>query len=88
MRHSSSLTIAESVKLVDEFLPVKITFNDMVLYDDYDVTDDYIGETLPPLSVIPERIQNYRRSIVESIQIDIVDFHHSIIRMYGKRVEE
>ena len=82
MRQSSVLTIAEAVKLVDEFLPVKITFNDIVLYD------DYIGETLPPLSVIPERIQNYRNSIVESIEIEIVQFHHSIIRMRGQFVEE
>lgn len=80
--NNSSLPLFECICLVDEFLPIKITFNDIVLYNDYDGE-----ETRPPLSVIPDRIQRYRKSIVESIEIEIVQFHHSIIHMHGKLVE-
>lgn len=79
----SSVTLKEAIELVDTFLPVKIIFNSLVLYDDYD-----IGEYEPPLKVIPDRIKNYKNSIVESIEIDVVHFHHSIIRMNGQLVEE
>jgi hypothetical protein len=79
----SSLTLEEAIRLVDEFLYVKITFNDRVIYDDYD-NDEYRS----PYSVIPERIEHYRNSIVESVEIYMVEHHHSIIRMYGKLVEE
>ena len=79
----SSLALEEAIRLVDEFLYVKITFNDKVIYDDYD-NDEYRS----PYAVIPERIEHYRNSIVESVEIDMVEHHHSVIRMYGTFVEE
>ena len=79
----SSLMLEEAIRLVDPFLYVKITFNDRVIYNDYD-NDEYYS----PYAVIPERITHYRFSIVESMEIDMVYHHHTVIRMYGKLVEE
>jgi hypothetical protein len=77
------MKLFEIVNLVDAFLPVKIIFNNLVLYNDYD-NDEYKS----PLDIIPERIKDCRNSIVEFIEIDIVQNHHSIIRMRGQLVEE
>ena len=79
----SSLTLEEAIRLVNEFLYVKITFNDRVIYDDYD-NNEYES----PYAAIPRRIDGFRNSIVCAIEIDMVQHHHSVIRMYGKPVEE
>lgn len=79
----SSLTLAEAIKLVDKFLYVKITFNDRVIYDDYDH-----NEYESPDVTIPMRIERFSNSIVYAIEIDMVQHHHSVIRMYGTFVEE
>ena len=79
----SSLTLDKAIELVDEFLYVKIIFNDRIIYDDYDK-----NEYESPYVVIPRRIEGFRNSIVMAIEIDIVQHHHSVIRMYGELVEE
>ena len=79
----SSLALEEAIRLVDAFLYVKIIFNDRVIYDDYDH-----NEYESPYVAIPRRIERFRNSIVESVEIDMVEHHHSVIRMYGKFVEE
>lgn len=84
----SSMTLEEVIKYVDVFCPVKIVFNNLVLYNDYDY-DDYEmdEETEPPLIAIPKRIKNMNNIIIESLEIEIVQFHHSIIKIYGKQNE-
>ena len=84
----SEITIYDAIKYIDNFCPVKIIFNNAVLYNDYDseveIEDGLYGEIMPPLAVIPYRIRKFNKSIVTSINIDIVDFHHSIITMQGE----
>ena len=84
----SEITLFYAIRCFDSFCPVKIIFNDMVLYNDYDseveIEDGLYGEIMPPLAVIPERIRDFENSIVTSINIEIVDFHHSIVTMYGE----
>lgn len=80
---ASTLTLEEAINLVDAFLYVKITFNDRVIYDDYDH-----NEYESPYAAIPRRIERFRNSIIYSIEIDMVQRHHTIIRMYGEFVEE
>jgi len=84
----SEIAICDAIKYVDSFCPVKIIFNDIVLYNDYDseveIEDGLYGEIMPPLSVVPDRTSKFNKSIVTSINIDIVDFHHSIVTMQGE----
>lgn len=82
----SELTLDEAIKKVDCFCPVKIIFNGVVLYNDYDDKDNY--ESAAPFIVIPDRIWQYDKYIVNSISIEIVEFHHSIITMQGKYKSE
>ena len=84
----SEKTLYDAIKYVNSFCPVKIIFNDMVLCNDYDseveIEEGLYGEIAPFLSVVPDRIRNFEKSIVTSIEIEIVDFHHSIVTMQGE----
>ena len=88
----SEITLYEVIKKVSVFAPIKIIFNDIILYNDYDsdvlieVLEDgakVYGEIHPPLAVISDRIKGFEDSIVTSLNIEIVDFHHSIVSMQG-----
>ena len=78
------LSILDVIELVDLCLPIKITFNDIVLYDD----DSGPGECKPPLVVIPDRIRKFKKSKVKSIHIEIVQSHHSIVTIRGEYIGE
>lgn len=84
---NSEITIREAIEYVDQFCPIKIIFNGIVLYNDYDSTieleDGLCGEDKHPLDVIPNRIWQFDQYIVTSLRIEIVEFHHSIITMHG-----
>lgn len=89
----SEITLHEAVKMIDIFCPIKIIFNDIVLYNDYDSEtvvevledgEEVYGEILPPLVVLPDRIKCFEDSIVTSVNIDIVDYHHSVVTMDGE----
>ena len=88
----SEMTLYRAIYYVNSFCPVKIIFNDIVLYNDYDskveIEEGLYGEIAPYLSVVPDRIKNFEKSIVTSINIEIVDFHHSIVTMRGEYKEE
>ena len=92
----SEIILEDAIQYVEDFLPVKITFNGKVLYNDYDsrdvieVLDDgskVYGERLPPDRVVPDRIKNFSNSTVTSIRIQVVDYHHSIVILQGKYKE-
>ena len=84
---ASELTLAEILPRINNFAPIKVTFNDIVLYNDYDSTYEIMpgiyGEEKPLLAVVPFRIKDFSQSVVSSIDIEIVDFHHSIIKIQG-----
>lgn len=79
----SAITIREAIEMAREFCPVKIVFNSIVLYDDYDY-----DENEPHMNVVPNRIWQFDKYIVTSMNIEIVEFHHSIITMQGEYMEE
>jgi hypothetical protein len=89
----SELTLLEVIKYyINHLCIAKLIFNDIVLYNDYDseteIENGLYGEILPALSVVPDRIQKFNESIVESINIEIVDFHHCIVTMQGEYKEK
>ena len=81
----SEITLREAITNIKDFLPVKIIFNGVVLYNDY---DDDEGESDAPLNLIPDRIWQFDKYIATSINIEIVDFHHSIITIQGEYEEK
>ena len=85
----SEIPLREAIEYVDKFCPVKIIFNGIVLYNDYgedviEIEDGVWGEVKPPMDVIPDRLWQLDNYIVTSINIEIVEFHHSIIIMQGE----
>lgn len=89
----SSRTLSEVISMLDIFAPIKIIYNKEVLYNDYDgdniatvLEDDtkVYGEVMPPKVVIPDRIKGREDNIIDSINIKIVSYHHSIITLKGK----
>lgn len=88
----SELTLRGAIEKIEVFCPVKIIFNGVVLYNDYDsnveIEDGVYGEDKVPLNVVPNRIWQFDKYIVTSMNIEIVEFHHSIITMQGEYRED
>lgn len=89
----SEITLYDVIKYVDNFCPVKIIYNNEILYNDYDSNividrteegEPIYGEIMPPMQVVPYRIRPIDKYIVTSLNIDIVDFHHSIVTIHGE----
>lgn len=83
----SEITLYDAIKCIQYFNPVKIVFNNIVLFNDYDsdleIEDGVYGEIDKSLDVIPNRLWQFDRYVVTSINVEIVEFHHSIITMQG-----
>ena len=82
----SEITLREAIEYVDKFCPVKIVFNGIILYNDYDedlpeIEDGIYGENKPPMDVVPDRLWQFDKYVVTSINIEIVQFHHSVVTM-------
>jgi len=84
----SEKRIMEVIKDISNLCPIKISFNGVLLYDDYtfqyEIEDGVYGERLPPEVVLPERLWHIEDYLVTSMKIEIVDYHHSIIEMFGE----
>ena len=85
----SEITLREAIEYVDKFCPVKIVFNGIILYNDYDedlpeIEDGIYGENKPPMDVVADRLWQFDKYVVTSINIEIVQFHHSVVTMQGE----
>ena len=78
---SSNTSLRKAIEYVDKFCPVKIVFNGIVLYNDY---DEFFGEDEPPMNVVADRLWQFDNYVVNSINIEMVEFHHSIVIMQGE----
>ena len=89
---NTELTLRKAIEKVNAFCPVKIIFNGIVLYNDYDsdveIEDGVFGENDIPSNVIPNRIWQFDKYVVTSVNIEIVEFHHSIITIQGEYKED
>ena len=83
MEHSG-ITVVEAIKgLKEPFFPIKITFNGIVLYNDYE--DD---EAVSVLEAVEGRLQHFENYSVTSMNIEVVGFHHSIVNLFGERKKD
>lgn len=90
----SEITLREAIEKVEAFCPVQIIFNDIYLYNDYG--EDVIllttledgtkvwGENRAPIDVIPDRLWQFDKYVVTELNIEIVEYHHSVVTMRGK----
>lgn len=92
MRRHNEMPILEVLDKLDIFAPVKICFNDSVLYNDYDATvedeNGIIGETTPHMLVVPVRLKTALDKYdiyVNQVDIRITQHHHSIVYLYGRK---
>ena len=76
---NSEITLIEALSMLEPFSPVRITFNGVLLYDDYDY-----DETASVEEVLSERLWKAESYIVTDIKIKIVEFHHSIVELCGR----
>ena len=81
----SAITLYDAIKFVDSFSPVKIVFNDTALYNDYDDMPEESKVRIYPLDD-PDMVRKIEKIIVSSINIEIVQLHHSIITIRGEEV--
>lgn len=93
----SEITLREAIEKINGLAPIKILFNGVELYNDYDssvvieVLEDgekVYGERQLPLDVIPYRLWQIDNYVVYSLNIEIVDYHHSIVKIYGKHIDD
>lgn len=84
----SEITLIEAITMLRALSPVKIIFNDIVLYNDYDseieIEPGLFGENKLPSEVIPERLWQAKDYVITDINISIVHHHHSIIKLKGR----
>lgn len=85
----SEITLREAIEKIEAFSPVQIIFNDIYLYNDYgedviEIRDGIYGEDKPPMTVIPDRLWQFDKYVVTELNIEIVEYHHSIVKMRGK----
>ena len=89
----SEITLRQAINMIEAFCPVKVVYDDIELYNDYDSgrvietledgTEVY-GERYPFGKATLHRIWGLEDRIVTSINIEFVDFHHSIITLKGE----
>ena len=86
MKHSE-ITLSEAIQMINSFLPIKIIYNDEVIYNDFDTEVGEFGEsgeTYPPNVIVPYRIEGRERNIINTVEIEIVHHHHSIVTLKGE----
>ena len=77
----SEITLREAIEYIKGFSPVKIIFNNIVLYNDFysdveiDVLEDgtkVYGENKRPLDVVPDRLWQFDKYVVTFVDIKVV----------------
>ena len=74
--------------MIEAFAPIKVIFNDLILYNDYDsdieVEPGVFGENKPLAEAFHNRLWQAENYVVTNINISIVQYHHSIVTLRGK----
>ena len=90
----SELELWEVLKQLDSMNPIKVTYNNKELYNDYDSKkvlkvlpdgDKVYGEDTPPDVIVPVRFPELLNKCVYAINIEIVNHHHAILNIIGEK---
>lgn len=87
--------ILEVLDMLRGFNPIKVCFNDVELYNDYNSTVEIepgiVGEILPYMVAISERIKNVLNEydvLVTKLELLPVSYHHSLVYLYGEKIKK
>lgn len=86
MKTNTELTLREVVEKIDTFCPVKIVFNGIELFNDYDDVDysqNQFAGTTGFVELLANRLWHFDDYLVTSLNIKIVEFHHAIVELEG-----
>lgn len=90
MKNNTELTLREVIKTIEPFGPIKIMFNGIELFNDYDDVD-YSSEVFDGnedfVSLLADRLWRFDDYLVTSLNIEIVQFHHSVVEIKGHMKE-
>ena len=84
----SEITLQEALEKLDCWCPVQIWIDGKIIWDDELSIDD---SSWIPYHEFKNNVGNdsyYHQTVVSSIEIEIVHFHHSIIQIYTQLREE
>lgn len=84
MKANSDLTLEQAIEKISTFNPIKIYYNNDILWDDDVEIDDEFVTFEKAFSLFTHVNKNWKDIRIFNIEIQIVDFHHSIIYLYGK----
>lgn len=90
MKINTELTLREAVEKINPFCPIKITFNGIELFNDYDDVDysqNQFSEINGFTNLLADRLWRFDDYLVTSLNIKIVQFHHAIVEMEGHMKE-
>ena len=82
MKVNSSMNMADVVKYISPFCPIKLYYNSTLIWDDC-VDADVAVPLNVALLEFEKKTDALKNIIIHSVKIEIVDFHHSIIYLTG-----
>lgn len=86
MKTNTELTLREAIEIIEPFCPIKITFNGIELFNDYDDVDyslEQFDKEKDFIDLLADRLWRFDDYLVTSLNIKIVQFHHAIVEMEG-----
>jgi hypothetical protein len=86
MFYYSDLNLSDAVLYVEKFCPVEIYYNGNLVWTDRCDASEWVPME-EAVKKFEEKLETKcRQIIIGRISIEVVDFHHSIIRLKGKRI--
>lgn len=85
MKNVSSITLEEAIHTSLPHSPIKIYYNNECIWDD---TLSFNKGWLPlanALDKFRKTHEDYDQIVITNIEIEVVEWHHSIIRLKGKK---
>ena len=88
MKHNSSITFDEAIRISMDHCPIKIYYNRKCIWDDMLSIDEGWIPLKRALDNFRNAHEDHNRIVVTNIKIKIVQWHHSIIYLKGKKKEK
>ena len=85
MFYYSDLKLSDAVSYVEKFCPVEIYYNGNLVWTDRCDASEWVSMEEAVKKFEEKMESRHKRIFILRVGIEIVDFHHSIIRLKGKR---
>lgn len=84
MKHNSSITFDEAIRVSMHHCPIKIYYNRKCIWDDMLSIDEGWLSLERALDNFRNANKDYERILITDIKVKVVQWHHSIIYLKGK----